>query len=178
MYRLAVCLCTLVALTLIGGCPPENFASLLPATQVEIDRIRDDDALTPQEAREQLRALGLADLTINALLQDRSLGNQFGGDLRSAYLKLTAPDFTELTPDEIQVFATRAPEVDEEVDVNVADDQAQAIVNFFNGFDIRSSEDLQAHLDGGGSVPGAVDIDTVTTLFIDFDPELLLPLLP
>jgi hypothetical protein len=126
--------------------------------------------------RTQLEDLGLDPSTINGLLQDKPLGNQFGGDLRTLYAKLTAPSFTELTPDELQIFASTASSVDDTLDADLNDEEAQAVVTLFKTYDLNSPEDLDAFLgDPANVVPPVIPDGVLRSLFIDFDPELLLP---
>lgn len=168
------------AALLVCGCPREDFPAAAPVTLEEIDPIRNDPGLTVQEKRARLEELGLAPLTINALLRGERLGNQFGGDLRTAYAKVTAPDFQALTPDEIQIYGDAASQLDSADDLNVTltDDQAQKIVEFFFRQDISSAEQLEAYLDAGGSVPAAIPAGVLEDLFVAFDPARLLPELP
>jgi len=164
---------------LVGGCPPENYPNLAPATLADVDRIRNDDTLTAQEQRAQLAALGFSPLTINALLQDKPLANQFGGDLRSAYQKVVAPDFLALTPDEIQIYATKASEVDDALNVDWDDTAALNIRDLFAREDLSSADELAAFLDAfPGSVPTGVTVEELRSVFVDFDPDLLLTELP
>jgi hypothetical protein len=164
---------------LAGGCPPETYPNLVPATLTEITRIHDDTTLRPQEQREQLEALGLSPLTINAVLQDKDLGNQFGGDLRSTYLKVVKPDFEALTPDEIQIYAAAATSVQSALGISFTDLQAQDIVDFFATADLSSPEELATFLDATPEfVPASVTAANLLSLFVTFDPALVLPLLP
>ncbi len=163
------------------GCPAESFDSLAPATLAEIDRIRNDTTMPVPEMRSRLAELGLDPITINAVLWDKPLGNQFGGTLRTAYEKLTIPDFTALTPDEIQMFAAKATEVDDTLSLQFNDQQAQALSNMFRNNSLTSPADLTSYLDTpGNSVPTAVGVgdEDVRSLFVDFDLSLLLPELP
>jgi len=176
MLAVAVSSC---AVLLAGGCPPEDYTDLVPATQSEIKRIHDDATLTAQEQRTQLEALGLSPLTINAVLRDKQFGNQFGGDARSAYQKVTRPDFLTLTPDEIQIFASLASSVDSTLSVSFTDAQAQDIVTSFAQFDVSSPQKLAALLEQSpDAVPGSVTADALRKLFVGFDPTLVLPKLP
>jgi hypothetical protein len=164
---------------LVVGCPPEEYSDLVPATLAEITRIHDDDTLRPQEQREQLEALGLSPTTINAIQQDKTLGNQFGGDLRSAYLKLVKPDFQALTPDEVQIFGAAATSLQSSLGINFTDVQGQDIVDFFATADLSSPDELSAYLDATpAGVPSSVTAANLKALFVTFDPALLLPILP
>lgn len=163
---------------LLGGCPRELYDTLVPTSVEEVDLIRNDEELSGQEKREQLEALGLSPLTINALLRDDETANQFGGDLRSAYTKLVAPNFTSLTPDEIQILGREATDIDADTDVSIDDEQAQEIADFFDERAIESPEELEAFLDAGGSIADPQLSNIVNALFLDFDPDLLVPQLP
>ncbi|MBP7747122.1 MAG: hypothetical protein KA383_13435 [Phycisphaerae bacterium] len=179
MRRMLVVLVTCGALLGPGGCPPEDYPDFAPVTLKEIDLVRNDATLTPQEQRVALAELGLSSATIDVLLKDKSLANQGGGDLRTAYTKLVAPDFLALTPDEIQIFASTASSVDDDLSYTLTDVQARAIVDFFNDYDMGSPEALAAFLeDTPDAVPGTIPDDVLQDLFIDFDLSLLLPELP
>ena len=88
----------------VYGCPPEDYPALVPATLQQIDPIVNSTTLTPQQQRVQLEALGVVPETINSLLRNERTGNQYGGDLRTAYTKVTLPNFVLLTPDEVQIY--------------------------------------------------------------------------
>lgn len=164
---------------LAGGCPPETYPDLVPATQAEITRIHDDDTLRPQEQREQLEALGLSPSTINAILQDKDLGNQYGGTLRTAYLKVVEPDFQALTPDEIQIYASAATSLQSALAISFTDVQGQAIVDFFASADLSSPAELAAFLEATPEfVPSSVTAANLQSLFVTFDPALMLSMLP
>ncbi len=166
---------------LLGGCPDENLNDDAGVTLFDVNLIRNDDGLTVQQQREELVALGLTPRIVNALLQDERLGNQYGGDLRSAYEKIAGDDFTALTPDEVQIYvdAASAADEDDELDVELADDEAQTIVSFLTANNLNSSEELAEYLDdSGGSVPANIPDDVLELAFIEFDPDLLLPELP
>lgn len=164
---------------LAGGCPPENYPYLAPATLRAIDRIRNDDDLGPQEKRTQLEALGLSPVTVNVLLQDERLANQFGGTLRTAYTKVVAPNYRALTPDEIQIYGDEASAVDTTLSVELTDAEAQAIATFFKDEEISSADDLAAFLeDSANEVPEVIPDGVLRSLFVDFDPTRLLPRLP
>jgi hypothetical protein len=164
---------------LAGGCPPETFPDLVPATLAEITRIQAEDTVRPQDQREELEALGLSPSTINALLRDKDLGNQFGGDLRSAYLKVVEPDFQALTPDEIQIYAAAATTLQSSLGISFTDVQAQDIVDFFSSADLSSPEELAAFLEATPEfVPSSVTAANLQSLFVTFDPARTLTMLP
>ncbi len=168
-----------VAVFLLGGCPPENYDQLAPATMRVIDRIRNDDDLSAPEKRAQLEALGLDPVVINALLKDERLANQYGGDLRTAYRKVTEPDLRKLTPDEVQVYADEASKVDNTVNLSLTDEQAQAIVDLLRREDLISSADVAEFMENpDNEIPSVIPDGALRRLFVDFDPERLLPNLP
>lgn len=164
---------------LAGGCPPEDYSNLVPLTQAEITRIVNDENLNPQEQRLQLEALGVSPLTINALLRDKPLGNQFGGDLRTAYQKVIEANLQALTPDEIQIYAAQVASVDSTLGANFSDAQAQDIVDFLADSDLSSAEELATFLAQSPEfVPSSVTADDLQNVFVEFVPSLLLPVLP
>jgi hypothetical protein len=164
---------------LTGGCPPENFPNALPTTLDVVLPIAEDETLTPNERRIQIAALGVSQSTINVLLRGETLGNQYGGDLRTAYTKVVNDRLTGLTPDEVQIYALGASDVDEELDVEWSDIEAQAIVDFFAFYGLTSVARLEAFLDSvDTTVPEDVSEEDVRAIFVDFDAALLLPSLP
>jgi hypothetical protein len=176
-FGLAGTLC--LACALIGGCPPEDFDAALAFTQDDVDDIVSDGSLTPQEQRDRLLALGADPVTINGLMADSEFGNQFGGTIRSAYLKVSGDQFQQLTPDEVQLYALGASDVSDDLDVSPTDTEAQAIADFFSSAGIDSSAELGAFLDDNSSVvPDTIPDGVLGPLFVDFDAELLLPRLP
>ncbi len=173
---LGLLVCT--AVVLAGGCPPENYPDLVPTTLTDIDRIASDAALTVQEKRAQLAELGLSSLTINAILQGERLGNQDGGDLRTAYQKVTHGRLTELTPDEIQVYADEASAV-AGFAYSLDDPQGQAVASFLTQYDLDVSGELSAFLDAHAEqVPETIPEGFLSDVFVDFDPQQLLTKLP
>lgn len=166
---------------LVSGCPPEDFARALPPSLEQIDEIRNDSVLTPNEKRVALEALGVPASTINALLRAERLGNQYGGDPRTAYVRVKAPHLTHLTPDEVQIYGDLASSVDDadELDVTLSDTEAQAIVTFLAANALDAPADLAAYLETpGNEVPSTIPEGVLELLFVDFDPDLLVPLLP
>jgi hypothetical protein len=168
-------------LALLLGCPPEDYASLLPPTLAEIKRIHDDPNLAAPEMRSRLTELGLDPVTINVIMQDKTLGNQFGGTLRTAYGKLVSGNFTALTPDEIQIYASQVNQVDSAISQQFTDAQAQALASLFQTNYLQNPTDVAAWLDTPGNFVPAVIPDGATVvrdLFVDFDFHRLLPILP
>lgn len=179
MKRVIVGTLVLCGAILLGGCPPEDYERRVPTTLDEINRIIDDSSLDPQETREALAALGLTPSTINALLTDIRQANQYGGTPRSAYLKVAGDRLLELTPDEVQIYGDHASEADADLNLELSDEEAQAIVDFFNDYGISSRDKLAAYLDTTGTtVPSAIPDGVLDGLFVDFDPDVLLPNLP
>jgi hypothetical protein len=166
---------------LLVGCPAENYPNQVPATLTDINRIVNSTTLDPQEQRSELEALGVTDSTINAFLSSIRLANQYGGNLRSAYNKVVNGQFTSLTPDEVQIYGDQASLVDPNhaLQVNLSDDEAQAVVNFFQDNNIPSKDALSAWLsEAGNTPPTTIPSGVLKALFVDFDPKLLLPKLP
>ncbi len=179
LLRLSLGLTVLLAAALLGGCPPEEFGHALPTTLTDVTRIVDDTTLTDQEKRVQLEGLGLSPSTINAFLQAQRTGNQFGGDLRSAYDKVVGNRLTALTPDEVQIYGDEAGAADKTLTATLNDEQAQAVVTFFSDFGISSRDELTAFLDTPGqTVPSLIPDGVLRALFVNFDSDLLLPRLP
>ncbi|MGE3182217.1 MAG: hypothetical protein AB7N71_11350 [Phycisphaerae bacterium] len=165
---------------LAGGCPNATRTEF-PTNFLEANRFIQDTSLTPQERREQIRLLGITDSVINALMLDTRLGNQFGGDLRSAYDKVTGNGYQRLTPDEVQFFGDEATDVSASVDATLDDEEAQAIVNLFQDESLNNSADLATFLaDPANSVkiPDAIPDGVLEDLFVDFDTDLLIERLP
>ncbi len=162
----------------LGGCPPENFDNVLPITQGDVNRILNREGLSAQEMRAELATFGVSPRTINALLADERLGNQYGGDLRSAYTQVVEPDLTALTPDEVQIYGDEASAVDEadDLDVTLSDAEAQAVVDFFVSNNLSSPADVEQELQNGE--PAGVPDGMIRALFVDFDSSVLLPRLP
>lgn len=163
---------------LLGGCPPERFPDSLPPLQDDVNSVISGDG-TAQEKREALEDLGLTPLVINALLVNEETGNQYGGDLRTAYDKIVGDRFTDLTPDEIQIYANAAEDVDESLDVAVTDAEAQAILDLFAAEDIDSANELNTYLlEPANEVPGDIPNDVLQQLFVDFNPASVVDSLP
>jgi hypothetical protein len=167
----SVCGRLLPALAL--GCGQAHLSSDFPLTLEDLQEIRGDSDLSPQERREALYEFGFSDEIINGLMRDVRLGNQFGGDLRSAFDKVTTDRMTEMTPDEIQVYG------DEGAGVQQTDDRAQSITQFFGDFSLNSRSALEAYLDAPNAfVPASVDAMELREVFVDFDPSNLISKLP
>ncbi len=160
------------------GCPPDRFDNTLPPLQSQVSRIQNDSTLTPQQQRQQLEDLGLTPSIINAILRSVRTGNQFGGDLRTAYEKIAGERFTELTPDEVQIYGDEATKLQASLAINLDDAPAQAIVDFFQQQQINTRAELTAYLASGNEIPGTIPAGVLPNLFVDFDPALVIPDLP
>jgi len=170
-----------IGLAVVAGCSYtiSDFEHALPATLEEVGRIRNNADLTGQQMREELQQLGFPPLIINALLSEQRTANQFGGDLRSAWEKVFGERFSELTPDEIQLYADAANEVSVKLPFDLTDEAAQAMVDLFGEHSIATKDDLQAFLDDPGSeIPSSIPDDALLDVFIDFDPSQLTDSLP
>ena len=175
-----VCFVTVALLALLAGCAGP-LAESMPFTRADISKITADDTLTPQEKRTELEKLGLSPTVINAILSGTRLGNQYGGDLRTAYEKVTTGRYNEMTPDEVQIFGDEASSVDDTLDYTITDGQAQDIVSFFEANEIATVDDLLNFLDDPMSVlsiPGTIPDGVLNDLFINFDTDLLIDVLP
>lgn len=180
MLPRAIALTCLVLLgaALPGGCPRENYADLAPTDLAAVNRIINGD-LEGNDRREALAELGLSPLMINAVLRSEGLLNQFGGTRRTAYEKVAGDRLLDLTPDEVQIYANSVNQIDTDIAYTLTDSQAQDIVTFFNDYGIRTRAALESFLDTPGSeVPDTIPDGALRDLFVDFDPALLLPILP
>ncbi len=171
------CLLVCAAFAVVG-CQPEDFDSAVPTTVTDVNRIVNNTSLTAAEKRARLAELGLSPLTINAILRSERTANQFGGDLRSAYDKVKGNQLNRLTPDEVQIYGDAASSADPNISVNLTDEEAQFMADFFADFGIRSRPELGAFLDEGNLPPGDVDASVYRSVFVDFDPDTLLDQLP
>lgn len=180
MLRLCTSAVLLAAAALLAaGCGRSDFPNAFPTTLEEVDRIVDDEDLTAQEKREALEELGITPSVINALLADERTGNQFGGDLSSAHDKVSGGRFSELTPDEVQLFADAAREIEDGPNFDLEDAEAQAIVTFFVENGVNTADELEAVLDNQGiELPDEAPEGVFQELFIDFDPNQVLPQIP
>lgn len=149
-------------------------------TSIEVaNRIVGDDDLSPQEKREQLRDMGFDDLAINALLRDETNGNQFGGDLSSAFNKVSGGRFTELTPDEVQIYAEAVGTADPNSSFNISDAAAQQAVTLFVDNNLNTAGELEAFLgDPANEVPGEIPDGALEAIFVEFDPNEVVSQLP
>lgn len=168
---------------LVGGCPPDEYPLDADPTLIEINRIRGNSDLTIAQRRQQLGDLGLTPDTINALLRDQRTGNQYGGDLRTAYNKVTGEQMSLLTPDEIQIYGDEASAVSssDTLNLSLTDAEAFDISEFLIDNGLDSPDELEEFLDvpgNDGLVPASVTPEELRSLFVDFDSDQLIPRLP
>jgi hypothetical protein len=179
--RISILTIVLAAAGTLAGCDAPR-PDALPAGLDEINLILDNTALSAQQKRVSLEDLGLSPVVINGLLRSERTGNQFGGDLRSAYDKVVGGTLDQLTPDEVQIYGDAAePLAGTGSDFTFTDAQAQEIVDFFVSHAVATSADLVAVLDDpaqAAGLPADISSTALTGLFVDFDPELLLSELP
>jgi hypothetical protein len=153
-----------IGVGLLMGCGQTQFPNALDPTLEQVNSIRDSDSLDPQEKRDALAAFGIDPVTINGLLVDERLANQFGGDLSSAYQKVANNRMTELTPDEVQHYGD-ATDI-----TSYSDEEAQAIFEFLNetGDGISSRDELRGFLDDPTSVlPTEIDETVLRNVFVE-----------
>ena len=171
----------LTALLALGavGCGQRLYPDAADPVLLDVNAIVNNANLGGQEKRERLEELGLDALTINALLRDTRTANQFGGTLRTAYDKVSAGRLTQLSADEIQIFADAAREVSGGPSFNLTDEQAQAIVVVLGANNLSTSAQVEAFLDDPvNEVPSTVPANALKELFVDFDPDEVLDQLP
>ncbi len=150
------------AMLLGAGCGQYFFPAALGATLAQVDEVRNSSTLQPQEMRDELADYGIDSVTINGLLVDIRLANQFGGDLSSAYNKVVEDRLSEMTPDEVQYYG------DATAVTTYSDAEAQAIVNLFGDNDIDSQTELEEWLDHpANELPPEIDEADLRAVFID-----------
>ncbi len=176
----AICGWLLLAIcTFATGCGAVNLPDGVAPSLQEVERVVNDSSLNGQEKRDALAALGLDALRINALLRAERTANQFGGTLRSAIDKVSASRFSQLTPDEVQLYGDAAAATGGPFTGTVSDDAAQAIVSLFANRAIDDADALDAFLDDpGNETPAGIPNDTLRPLFVDEDPDDVLSQLP
>ncbi|GAG03517.1 unnamed protein product, partial [marine sediment metagenome] len=163
----------------LSGCTPDRFANSLPPSTADVNRITTDEDLSAQEKRVHLQNIGVPPDVVNGLLRDERLGNQFGGDLRAAYDKVAGGRFTELTPDEVQLYADAASASGAVVESELGDDVAQAVADLFVNENIDDVDELSVFLaDPTSEVPGPIPENLLRDLFVDLDPSSLISELP
>jgi hypothetical protein len=161
------------ALALLVGCGPVQIEGGFRTNQTEVNQIRNNADLTGQEQREQLAALGLDDVTINGLLRGERTANQFGGTENSAFDKVTGDQLTALTPDEVQLYGDLSSAA------TFTDAQAQELVDLLATQNLSTVDQLKTWLEDNDidSATGLTD-DDVKAVFVDTDPDTLIPNLP
>ncbi len=151
----------MAAAAFVLGCGQTEFPAALGPMYSDVNEVVTSGSLAPQEKRDRLAAMGIDEVTINGLLVDERLANQFGGSLADAIDKVAAGRLFDLTPDEVQYYgdATDA--------TTYADSEAQAIADFFRQNAIGTPDDLQAFLDDPASeLPEDIDQTDLETVFI------------
>ncbi|MCG3127954.1 MAG: hypothetical protein CHACPFDD_02827 [Phycisphaerae bacterium] len=178
--RSTVIALTALLATLPAGCPSDSqFEDAAPAHLSGVTAIVDDTSLTPQQKRAALAGLGLDENVINAVMITIRLGNQFGGDARTAYDKVTGGRLDAMTPDEVQVYSDEASRVGDLNNFSLTDAEGQRAVLFFQDFGITTRDELANYLSGTLNVqPNGLPDEFLSTIFVDFDPALLVPELP
>ncbi len=161
------------------SCDSEVFDNSLSPRLASVTEIRDSTSLSGESKRAALAAMGLDPETINAVLRDERTANQYGGNLRTAFEKVTEDRLTALTPDEVQLYSDAAVDVDGTIDFTITDPQADATVELFREFGIASREALDAFLgDPASAPPDGLPDGFLSDVFVDFDPARLVPVLP
>lgn len=171
MFRLFL-VCAIAA-AVMGGCGVTDLPNAYDTNLDEVNRIRDNTRLTPQQRRDALAALGIDELVINAILRDQRTSNQFGGTLRTAFEKVTGDMLNEMTPDEVQLYG------DGTAVTSYSDAEALAISNLFADEAILSRDDLEALLDDAQfQLPSTISEANLRSIFVTFDPNDLIDSLP
>jgi hypothetical protein len=157
----------------LAGCGATDVTGQLDVNQTQITQIVQNTSLSLSERRAALADLGLSETTINAVLRGERLGNQFGGDLESAFEKITGGSYSTLTPDEIQAYG------DASALATLTDEAAQRIATFFLTEPINTADQLEEFLDDAGrSLPSGIDATELRDIFVDFDPDDVIDDLP
>jgi hypothetical protein len=163
-------------LALAGGCAvtePSDLRGALGITLEEASRIVSNDDLSPQEKRDALAEFGLDPLIINAIMSSDRLANQFGGTLRTAFDKVTGGRLSEMTPDEVQIYADGVGSAGGE-SLNITDRAALLMTLIFVDNEINTIEELEAFLDNPvNEVSSEIPSGALRSIFVDFDPEEL-----
>ncbi len=160
------------------GCGTTDFPNDVPANTADVDEIVSDTDLMGQEKRDQLAALGFSQTTINSLLRDDTTANEFGGDLTSAFNKITGGQLNQLTPDEVQLYVGAVEDAGGP-SVNMPDDGAQASVDYFVLNGVTTRAELETALANPAiDVPGVIPTGALPDVFVDFDPNEVISQLP
>jgi hypothetical protein len=169
----------LLMLAPLAGCSTVTVGAAVNSTIGDTNTIVQAGNLTAQEKRDLLTELGYTQVEINGLLRTDRIGNQFGGDLTSAYEKAAAGQLSTLTPDEVQIYADGASAADPDVGTSFDDNEARLIVDLFNEYDLNTGEELGEFFDDSPElVPEGLDAEDLRTVFVDFDPDDLRDELP
>lgn len=163
-----------LALMFLAGCGAVHFPGEFDDADItNVNQIRNNANLTGQEKRDQLRGLGIDEVTINGLLRTERTANQFGGTENTAFDKVTGDLLLSMTPDEIQLYGdlTNA--------TVFTDAQAQELSELFVDQLIASVDQLETWLTENDidSANGLTD-ENVQAVFVDTDPDTLIPDLP
>lgn len=175
MRRILRCAAIATAFGTVGvfGCGYTDLGGELQVSIPDVQAIQDNTNLDAQEKRDQLAALGFEQPTINALLRDERLGNQFGGTLETAIAKVEGNALRALTPDEVQHYG------DATGVTTFSDDAAYAIAEFFSDRGFLTLAELEADLDDPGTeVPPEIDETDLRGVFLETDLEDVRDALP
>ncbi len=161
MMRTSLTILLLAGLVL-AGCGQTEFPNAFDVILQDVDDVINNGSLDPQQKRNVLASWGIDEVTINGLLRDERLANQFGGSLESAIGKVSGGQMSTLTPDEVQYYGDAS-------DVTTyPDDEAQAIVDFFERYGIDTPDDLTAFLgDPANELPEEIDQTNLEEVFIN-----------
>ena len=163
-----------IVLAYLAGCGAVHFPGEFDTADVtNVNQILSNANLTGQEKRDQLSGLGIDQVTINGLLRSERTANQFGGTENTAFDKVTGDLLLTMTPDEIQLYGdlTNA--------TVFTDAQAQELSELFIDQVIATVEELETWLtENDIDSPNGLTDENVQAVFIDTDPDTLIPDLP
>lgn len=120
--------------------------------------------------RNTLFAAGLLAVTLNLagcpLTGTTRLTNQGGGALITAGAKIASGALGNLNPDEIQILSDTAAQSPSVPDVEMTDEEAQAVVDFLDANSVNTVADLRGLIEAASEDPSAIVIpDSVRNLF-------------
>jgi hypothetical protein len=175
-YPVLIAAAGAVGLLWAVGCGQTEFPAALDPTLEQVNQVSNSDTLDPQEKRAELAKLGINETIINGLLREERLANQYGARLQvgssthtglaAALYKVENEMLRELTPDEVQYYGD-GTEV-----IEYTDEEAQAIVDFFEEAGLKSPNELEDYLDDPTTgLPTAIDETTLRDVFIDTSPD-------
>ncbi len=95
------------------------------------------------------------------------LGNQGGGTLVSAALKVVSQRMTTITPDEIQQVTDFISDISQDIDIVVDDAQAEAAVDFLVENNVNGLEDIQRLSEQAQADPDSIVIPDSLQAIID-----------